>query len=120
MAFNNTVTLIGNLGQEAKIIEQEGSKTFATFSIATADSYQLENGEWETKDTIWHRLISFSPVTIEKLRRLKAGTRVEIIGSLSYRPFETILLDGRAITKLEATVIASKLELKPLVKKQAV
>ena len=120
MAFNNTVTLTGNLGQEAKPITQEDGKTFAAFSIATADSYQLENGDWETKETIWHRLIAFNPLVIEKVRRLKAGTRVEIIGSLSYRSFETVLPDGRSVTKMEATVIASKLELKPLVKKQAV
>lgn len=118
MAYNNTVTLTGNLGQEAKIIEQDDGKTFAAFSIATADSYQLDDGTWETKETVWHRLVSFSPLVTQTVRGLKAGMRVEITGSLSYRPFETLLPDGRSVTKMEATVIANKLELKPLVKKQ--
>lgn len=118
MTYNNTVKLIGNLGSEAKIIEQDG-KSFATFSIATTDSYLDENEAWQQKETVWHRAIAFSPYVQEKLKKLKSGTRVEIIGSLSYRPFDTVLEDGRTVTKLEASVIAHKVDQKPLVKKQS-
>lgn len=116
MAYNNTVTLTGNMGSEAKIIEQDDT-TFAVFSLATADSYLDENEQWVQKDTIWHNVLVFSPLVIEQVKSLKQGTRLELIGFLSYRPFKTILDDGRTVIKKEASVIAQKVEMKPLPKK---
>ena len=118
MAYNNTVTLTGNMGSEAKIVEQEG-KRFAVFSIATTDSYQDDNQQWQQKESVWHKIIAFNPHTVEKVKNLKTGTRIEITGPISYRPFETMLEDGLMVKKMEASVIAAKLKLKPLVKKQS-
>lgn len=116
MAFNNTVTLTGNLGSEARIIEKDGRK-FAVFSIATVDSFQDDKGDWQQKSTVWHDLITFSPPVIQQVNSLKKGSRVQITGSLSYRLFPVATDSG--IRKKEAVVIARKLELKPLVKKRA-
>lgn len=118
MAYNNTIILTGNMGAEAKIVEQDG-KTFAAFSIATTDSYLDDNEQWVQKDTRWHNVLVFFPHVIQQIKSLKKGTRLELTGSLSYRSFSTILEDGREVTKNEASVIAHKVELKPLVKKPA-
>lgn len=118
MAQNNTVTLTGNLGSEARIIATE-ENTFAAVSLATTDSYKDEQGNWQEKDTVWHSILAFSPRVIEQLKAFKKGTRVQITGSLSYRPFEVINGEGEVITKKEAAIIASKVELAPLVKKSA-
>jgi single-strand DNA-binding protein len=116
MAFNNTVKLIGNSGSEVKIIEKEG-KPFAAFSLATTDSYKdKETEEWKDKETVWHDVIAFSPTVIEQLKSFKKGTRLEIVGALSYRDFETVI-DGKTIKKKEASIIANKIEQAPLVKK---
>lgn len=116
MSINNTVTLIGNMGSEARIIETEESR-FAAFSIATTDSYKTEAGEWQNKETIWHNILAFNPVVIEVVKNLKKGTRLKITGSLSYRPFEVVNGEGEVITKMEASIIAGKVEHAPLVKK---
>ncbi len=116
MALNNTATLTGNMGSEAKIIET-GNKPFATFSLATTDSYKNENEEWVQKDTIWHDILVFSPKVIEQVKAFKKGTRITITGSISYRPFETTLEDGRTVKKNEASIIAGKIEMAPLAKK---
>lgn len=117
MAYNQAVTLTGNLGAEAEI--KEGTeRSFAAFSLATADSYQDEQEQWVQKESIWHKVLAFSPHVQKQVMSLKKGTRVEITGSISYRPFETSLEDGRMVTKNEAVIIAHKLELKPLAKKQ--
>lgn len=118
MAFNNTVTLIGNLGSEARILEKDGRR-FAAFSIATVDSFQDSSGDWQSKPTVWHDLVSFSPQVIQQVKSLKKGTRVQVTGSLSYRAFPSATDSGVSIQKKEATVIAGKLELKTLVKKMA-
>ena len=108
MAINNTVQLTGFTGAEVKIIEKEGSKTFAAFSLATRDSYKdKETEEWKDKETIWHEIVAFSPKVIEQLKSLDKGALLEISGSLSYREFK-VLDEGKQITKKEARVIANK------------
>lgn len=116
MALNNTAILTGNMGAEAKVIEKEG-KPFATFSLATTDSYKNEKEEWVQKDTIWHDILIFSPNLIEQVKAFKKGTRLKVTGSISYRPFETSLEDGRTVKKNEASIIAKKIEMAPLAKK---
>lgn len=118
MAYNNTITLTGNLGSEAKIVEQDG-KEFAVFSIATADSYQDDNEQWVQKETIWHDVLVFSPYVLQQVKSLKKGTRIELTGALSYRDFQVVLEDGLRVTKKEASVIAYQVELKPLPRKRA-
>lgn len=82
MAINNTAILTGNMGSEAKIIEN-GDKTFATFSLATTDSYQNENEEWVQKDTVWHDVLVFNPKVIEQVKAFKKGTRIKVTGSIT-------------------------------------
>ena len=116
MAYNNIVNITGNLGSEARIIEGE-HKTFASVSIASTDSYQDDGDNWVQKETVWHDLIAFSPKVIANLKNLKKGTRITVTGTLSYRPFEVQIEDGSFVTKMQASIIAFKLELAPLVKK---
>lgn len=116
MAINNTVELIGNIGSKVKIIETETS-TFASFSIATTDSYQdKETEEWKERETIWHDVVAFNPKLIEALKAFDKGARLKITGTLTYRPF-SVQLDGKTFDKREASVIARKVEQAPLVKK---
>lgn len=116
MAINNTVTLIGNMGTEARIIETEGN-TFIAFSLATTDSYKDGEDNWQNKETIWHNVLVFGSKTMEVAKSLKKGSRIQLTGSLSYRPFEVVNGDGEVITKKEASVIARRIELAPLAKK---
>lgn len=116
MAYNNTVKLIGNLGAEAKVIEGE-HKTFAALRLATTDSYKdKETEEWKDKVSVWHDVIVFAPALIEEVKAYKKGVRLEIDGSLSYREF-LVSVDGKEVTKREASVLAHKIQQAPLVKK---
>lgn len=117
MAYNNTVTLTGNMGSEARIMDTS-EKDFAAFSLATTDSYKDEQENWQEKDTIWHNVLVFSPRVIEEVKALKKGTRIKITGSISYRTFE-VFIDGKPVEKKEASIIAHKVELAPLAKKAA-
>ena len=118
MAYNNTVKLTGNLGAEAKIIEGE-NKTFAALRLATTDSYKdKETEQWKDKATIWHDVIVFSPTLIQEVKAYKAGVRLEVDGSLSYREF-LVSIDGKEVTKREASILAYKIQQAPLVKKEA-
>lgn len=116
MAYNNTILLTGNTGSEVRMVET-GGKPFASFSLATKDSYQDREGEWQDKETVWHNVIAFNPALIETLKSFKKGVRLKITGELLYRPFEVQLLDGKTVTKNEASILARKVEQAPLVKK---
>ena len=105
------------MGSEARIIETEENR-FAAFSLATTDSYKDENDQWHEKETIWHNILVFHPKVIEMVKSLKKGTRLKVTGSLAYRPFEVVNGDGELFTKKEASIIAGKVELTPLVKKK--
>ena len=113
MAFNNIVTLTGNMGAEATIL-QSSNKSFAALPLATADSYQDEHGNWQQKATLWHQVLDFSPRLVRQLGNFKKGSRLKITGSLSYRSFEITLEDGRAVIRQEASIIAHKIERAPL------
>lgn len=115
MARNNTVIFTGNMGDEITLIE--GENPFAVFSIATTDSYLDENNQWQQKKTIWHKVLAFNPQVVARLKSLKKGSRIEVTGSLDYKPFPTVLEDGRTVDKYEAAIFAGKVEQKPLVKK---
>lgn len=118
MSKNNHVELIGNMGSEARIIEREGKSSMAAFSLATQDSYKDKEDKWVNKESIWHNVLCFNPVEIEKLKNLKTGTRIKVIGSLSYKEMEAITRDdGQKIAPKEASIIGSKIELAPLTPK---
>ena len=117
MSFNNTVTLIGNMGSEAKIIAQHG-KNFAAVSLATTDQYKDQTGDWVSKETLWHNILVFNPRLIEELKALKKGTRIKVTGELSYRSFEVSDDEGNQFQKQEASVVAKKVELATLLAKK--
>ena len=56
--LKNKVQLIGNLGRDPEVIEFEGGRKLAKFSLATGESYKKENGEKVT-DTQWHNVVAW-------------------------------------------------------------
>lgn len=105
---NNRVELTGFLGQDAKLIEQEGKK-FVALSIATTDSYKDDAGQWHDKETIWHNVLVFRPAAIQFAEKLKKGDKVELVGSLSYKPFK----DEKGNTHNQAAIIAGFVQHQP-------
>jgi single-strand DNA-binding protein len=55
-ALRNKVQLIGNLGNDPEIINLDGGKKLAKFSIATNESYKNAQGEL-VKETQWHHVV---------------------------------------------------------------
>ena len=107
------------MGSEARIIETD-TTTFAAVSLATTDSYQDKDGNWQDKETEWHQVVAFNPKVIEVLYNLKKGTRIEVEGALSYRPFDTNMVNdetGEVIVKRDASIIARMVKQAPLPRK---
>lgn len=86
MARNNQVTLIGNLGQDARVYENTRGEPFVILDIGTTDSYLDEKtNQWKKLETVWHSIFAFSPTVRGYAANFKKGDRVKIQGSISYQ-----------------------------------
>jgi single-strand DNA-binding protein len=56
--LKNNVTLVGNMGSEAKITQFENGAKVARFSFATDKNFRGEEGKVK-KDTEWHRIFAW-------------------------------------------------------------
>lgn len=110
MTNNCKVELIGNLGQEPKIMKAEKGNEFVILSVATTDSYKDKKGNWQNKETLWHDVIIFSPNAIKFAKELKKGDRVHVKGILSYKQVES--KEGYRIS--QASIVASFIVKSPI------
>ena len=85
--LQNSVTLIGNLGQDPTKLNTQNSDTSAVaFSIATTDSYSSKNGE-KVSSTQWHRCVIFGKKAEVVNQYARKGNRVAVQGQLRYNKF---------------------------------
>lgn len=89
MATNNTITLIGNLGQNPETYTNDKGE-YIVFSLATNDSYFDEIcRQWKTIATTWYRVLAFHPTAKQYAQTFAKGDRVKIIGIPSSKAFVT-------------------------------
>ncbi len=110
MSKNNKVELNGFLGSDPKTINKDG-KNFIILNVATTDSYPVadeKTGEiiWKDKETVWHDVLIFRSTTAQFAKELKKGDKVELSGTLSYRPFK----DAEGFTRKQATIVGTFIE----------
>lgn len=86
---DNFVQLTGFLGEDAKSIAKDG-KNYAVLSLATQDSYAIQEGDkttWKDKQVEWHDVFVFRPAAVKAACELKRGEKVTVSGSISYKLF---------------------------------
>ncbi|KAJ1851394.1 hypothetical protein GGH12_004134 [Coemansia sp. RSA 1822] len=82
----NKVILMGNVGQDPKIIQFDNGKKLATFSLATSRRYKDGEGNL-VEQTEWHK-VRFNNEKAELVERLiKKGALVTIDGTIRYDSF---------------------------------
>ena len=62
--------------------------------------------KWEDKETVWHNVLAFSEALRKQVATLKKGDKVELIGSISYKPFK----DENGVSRLNAVIIGSQIK----------
>ena len=83
MAYLNSVSLIGNCGNDPEIRNLENGK-LATFKVATTERYRDRNGD-QKEQTQWHQCVANGPIADVAEKYLKKGASVYIGGKLTYR-----------------------------------
>jgi single-strand DNA-binding protein len=84
----NKVILVGNLGADPEIRTTQSGTKFATFNVATTESW-VKNGE-KQQETQWHRVVVFNDKLVSSVieKYLKKGGKVYIEGSIKYRKYK--------------------------------
>ena len=83
--YQNKVTLIGFLGNDAEVRTNE-NRSFTTLSLATKSSYK-KDGKYISQ-TEWHRCIVFGKLG-EFAGTLKKGAHLQVEGELRSREYDS-------------------------------
>lgn len=84
----NSVTIIGNLGQEPEIFKANSGATITSISVATSESWKnRETGVQESKTT-WHKIKFFGKLADIAQQYLHKGSKVYIQGKLHTEEYE--------------------------------
>ena len=86
-SMNNTVNLIGNLGQDVNLITFNSGNKKANTSLATTTYYKNAKGELQ-KETQWHNIIAWGIQAELMTKALQKGSMVAVKGHLQYRDYQ--------------------------------
>ncbi len=103
-ALRNRVQLIGNLGNDPEIINLDGGKKLAKFSVATNESYKNTSGEKVT-DTQWHNVVAWGKTAEIVENYLTKGKEIALEGKLVSRTYETKEGEKKYITEINCNEI---------------
>ena len=95
----NTVTLIGNAGKKAEVLNFDKNKK-ATFSLATNQKYQ-KNGKEVTK-TEWHNVVAWGKLAEQCEGLIVKGKFVKIEGKINYRNYTNKQNQKVYVTEIQA------------------
>lgn len=96
-----SVTLIGRLGQDARVLKTQKGLTMLSMGIATSESVKNAEGKYEQK-TVWHDALLFGTRAEKVAASLVKGTLVSVQAHLSYRD---VVLEGGKKAKLASVVV---------------
>lgn len=87
MSTNNSVTLIGHLGDAPQVHSTQDGREFVTFSLATNRTWKDKNtGEKQTR-TEWHNCVQYGARAQVVKNYLKKGSEVAVSGELRYNSY---------------------------------
>jgi single-strand DNA-binding protein len=83
----NKVILIGNLGQDPEVRYTGNGTAWATFSLATSESWKNQEGTVQEK-TQWHNIVAWKKLAETCGEYLKKGSKIYVEGRLQYRTYD--------------------------------
>lgn len=102
----NKVILIGNLGRDPETRHLDSGVAVSKFSVATNESYQDKNDEWQTL-TEWHNIVCWRGLAERVEKTIKKGNRVYIEGKLTTRKWQDQDGKDRYTTDIVARIVRS-------------
>jgi single-strand DNA-binding protein len=104
----NRVFLLGNTGRDPEIRSTGSGKMVANFSLATAERYKDQQGNWQER-TEWHNIVVYDRLAEIVRDYVKKGSKLFVEGRLNTRNWEDKDHPGRKVYRTE--IIVSDLSL---------
>ena len=98
--LKNSVSLIGNLGQNPEVTNFDSGKKVARFSVATHSPFKNKDGEWDEK-THWHNVVAWDKTAELCEKLLKKGAEVILEGELQNDSFKDKEGNNRVVTRVK-------------------
>jgi len=83
----NSVTIIGNVGNDPEIKAMPNGDTVVNFSVATSESWKDKQGQKQER-TEWHRIVAFRQLADIIAQYVKKGSKIYIQGKLQTRKWQ--------------------------------
>jgi single-strand DNA-binding protein len=99
--LRNRVQLIGHLGAAPEIKILESGAKVTRISIATNESYKMQNGEWK-EETMWHNVQAWNQLAERMQQQLVKGSFIMIEGKLVNRSYTDTSGVKKYITEVRA------------------
>jgi single-strand DNA-binding protein len=101
-ALRNKVQLIGHLGGKPEVKQTSAGRKWATFRIATNESYRNAKGEKVT-ETQWHRIVAWGKVAEVVEKYCDKGKEVALEGKLVTRIYNDKDGSKKYMTEVQAS-----------------
>lgn len=97
----NRATLIGNVGQDPKIITTQTGGKFATFSLATSEKWTDKQTGEVKEQTDWHNIVVSTDGLANVVEQyIKKGSRLFVEGRLRTRKYQDNNGQDRYVTEI--------------------
>lgn len=98
----NKAILIGNVGQDPIIKNNQDGKAFAVLNIATSDSWKDKNTGQTKEKTEWHKVVVYNDNLVKLVQSyVKKGTKLYIEGQIHNKKFT----DSSGIEKQQSEIV---------------
>ena len=103
--IKNYVHLLGNIGDDPKVMNLESGKKVARFRLATNENYRNAQGE-KVQSTDWHTIVAWGKTAEIVEKYAPKGKQVAIVGKLKTRSYtEPKECNERYVTEIVADEI---------------
>lgn len=87
MSIENSVRLIGNLGNDVDLKFTQAGTAVATISLATTSRRKDKDGQ-QIEETSWHRIKAFGSLAEICDKYLRKGSKIAVEGTIRYGKYE--------------------------------
>lgn len=108
MAFDNTVTVIGNVTRDPELRYLNSGTALASFGVAWNNRYKDRNGE-QVEDTSFFDVTCWRDLADNVAESISKGDRVIVYGKLEQRSWETQEGEKRSKVEIVADEVAPSL-----------
>ena len=84
--YQNRVSIIGFVGNDAQLKSTKKGAPVAVFSVATKSSWKSASGGYDSR-TDWHHCVAWGSLS-QFAAKIEKGTHVQVEGELRYREYE--------------------------------